>query len=72
MSHLKQRRIKIKMIPQLTEEQKQEYFNLIKIIDEGRLYRVCSKCSNFYLISRENFGTNICKNCLNGVKISTF
>ena len=62
-----------KGIPSLTQEERLEWLELVKTMEAGKLYQVCTSCSNFYLISRENFGgPNMCKNCLNGVTIPTF
>lgn len=56
----------------LTEEQKKGFFELVKAVEEGKLYRICFSCKDSFKVTQKKFGDPMCDKCLKGVVIPDF
>lgn len=51
----------------------EEFNELVKAVEDGKLIRLCNSCNDFYKVNKKDFGfVNICPKCMQGVVIPTF
>jgi len=61
-----------RMIERLTEVQMRKWKELVKAIEEGKLFRICNSCGKGYKVLKNSSIIDMCDDCLKGVVIPTF